>query len=93
MKAVSELEDAGDNYSKQGTWEPQESGLSQVGLQRGPGTPWLQTAAVPGLSSPHSLLPCFESILYHQRYDETFHFVTCLNLPSEWSQFSDKQEC
>lgn len=43
MKAVSGLEDAGDNYSKQGTGEPRESGSSQVGLQRGPGASWLQT--------------------------------------------------
>lgn len=57
MKAVSELEDVGDSYTKEtgfmGT-RVKGSGLFLVGLWHEPATPWLLTVALPGLST-HSL--------------------------------------
>lgn len=73
MKAVSGLEDVGDNYTK-------KTGFMGTGVKGSPflagllcesAPPRLLTVAPPGLPSPQSLLPCFESILQHQRYDET----------------------
>jgi len=79
-KAVSGLEDVGDNYTKNrfvGTGV-KGSGLFWAGLPREPAPHLLWTVAPPGLPSPPSLLPCFECILQHQRYDETLCFATCL---------------